>query len=445
MFTSKDVCNEIIAGSFPEITASQIIFWIGVLVNVIASFLNMTSPIGMFSLIHQYQLMFFLLVSGAYVTDRVFKLIVGMSFTLLNFDFIKIEKVKLFEEIYQNLSFDQANDMLSNIEITSGSTYINMSKASLFILFIFVINLIFLPFYIKWKHYEDRNLFKRFGIILFRFFTFSIYVRYIIEAFIVICLSSFSELYEFNTKHKIETASFIINIVILMLIFIFWGLWIWQICKANPFIKEENQYYFIEYFAGLKDKTICRLYILIFLIQRVLSTVIAIMLASLGLTIKIILLSLTQTGWTIFLLIIRPYQLHKDNICELINQLNVTFFSWMMIHYNTEESWNEVVNWISIGILILCSIIIVLILLIDFIIQTIKSIKKWWFKDNRLKNYRQTQNIPISRNEQDFSNVISNNNEMRSAKEEQKSTISDTLVDNYLENFNIINRNSSTN
>ena len=445
MFTSKDVCNEIIADSSPEITASQIIFWIGVLVNVIASFLSMTSPIGMFSLIHQYQLMFFLLVSGAYVTDGVFKLITGMGFTLLNFDFIKIEKANLFEEIYQNLAFDQTNGVLSNIGITSGSTYINMSKASLLILFIFVINLIFLPFYIKWKHFEDRDLLKRIGVVLFRLFTFSIYIRYIIEAFIVIWLSSFSEFYELNTKHKIETASFIINIAILMLIFIFWGLWIWQMCKANPFIKEKPQYYLIEYFAGLKDKTICRLYILIFLIQRILSTVIVIMLACLSLPLKMILLSLAQTGWTIFLLIIRPYQLHKDNICEWINQLNVTFFSWMMIHYNTEESWNNVVNWISIGILILCSLIIVLILLIDLIIQTIKSIKIRWFKDNRLRNYRQTQNIPISRNEQDFSNVISNTNEMSSAKEEQKNTISDTLDENYLEILNIINQNSNTN
>ena len=357
-----------------------------------------------------------------------------------------MRKSNFFEKIYQNLAFDQTNGVLSNIGITSGSTYINMSKASLFILFIFVMNLIFLPFYAKWKHFEDINLFKRFGIILFRFFIFSVYIRFIIETFIVIWLSSFSEFYELNTKHKIETISFIINIAILILIFIFWGLWIWQMCKANPFIKEENQYYFIEYFAGLKDKTICRLYILIFLIQRILSTVIVITLASLSLTLKMILLSLIQSGWTIFLLIIRPYQLQKDNICELINQLNVTFFSWMMIHYNTEESWNDVVNWISISILILCSLIIALILFIDLIIQTIKSIKKWWFKDNRLKNYRQTQNIPISRNEQDFSNVISNTNEMSSAKEEQKNTISDTLVENHLEIIlNILNQNSSKN
>ena len=49
----------------------------------------MSSPIGIFSLINQFQLLFLLPVSGVYLSYGVLNLIIGMKITLLFLSFFK--------------------------------------------------------------------------------------------------------------------------------------------------------------------------------------------------------------------------------------------------------------------------------------------------------------------------------------------------------------------
>ena len=65
----------------------------GASISVGASLLSMSSPLGIFSMINQFQSLYILIVSGAYISDGVFNLITGMSIALFDFSFIKIEKI----------------------------------------------------------------------------------------------------------------------------------------------------------------------------------------------------------------------------------------------------------------------------------------------------------------------------------------------------------------
>ena len=137
-----------------------------------------------------------------------------MSFVLFNFDFIKIEKIKIFEIIYECLAFEQPNTLLNNIGITSGSTFMNMLKSILIICILIWMHALIMPVYYKCKSLDDRNCWRKLWEKLFEIFTFSIYIRFFIQAFIIILLSSFSEIYELRVYNILEIISYIINFFI---------------------------------------------------------------------------------------------------------------------------------------------------------------------------------------------------------------------------------------
>ena len=85
--------------------------------NFGATLITMSSPIGIFSLINQFQLLLLLLATGVFISNGVDNMIRGLKITLLNFSFLNLEYFSIFKPIYKYLSIDQPNDNLSNIGI----------------------------------------------------------------------------------------------------------------------------------------------------------------------------------------------------------------------------------------------------------------------------------------------------------------------------------------
>ena len=61
--------------------------------------MTMSSPIGVFSMINQFQLLFLLPVSGVYLSYGVINLIIGMKITLLDFNFFKVKDISFINII----------------------------------------------------------------------------------------------------------------------------------------------------------------------------------------------------------------------------------------------------------------------------------------------------------------------------------------------------------
>ena len=304
-----------------------------------------------------------------------------MSFGMFDFDFIKIEKIKIFEIIYECLAFEQPNTLLNNIGITSGSTFMNMFKSIMIVCILIWMHALITPAYYKCKSLDERNCWRKLWEKLFEIFTFSIYIRLFIQAFTIILLSSFSEIYELRVYNRVEIISYIINLFIFSSIFVFYGLWIMQIKKAHPAFNPKRQFYFAEFFAGLKNKTSSRIYPAIFLGQRILSWVVVIILSKISLTAKIVIITAIQASAMIYLLIARPYLLYKDLISECLSQFVVTLCSGLLIFYRTEDKWSSITNWMFIGIIMASSIISTLVSLIDLIVVITKKnqemMKQW--------------------------------------------------------------------
>ena len=139
--------------------STQAAVGVGTSVSAGASLLSMSSPIGIFSMINQYQLLLLLLVWGVYISDGVNNLITGMKIALANFDFINIENFFIFKDIYKYLSFEQTNESLNKIGISSGSTLINMIKLFFIFLMIILMNLAFFIMLYCWRKLKFTQAF----------------------------------------------------------------------------------------------------------------------------------------------------------------------------------------------------------------------------------------------------------------------------------------------
>ena len=153
---------------------------------------------------------------------------------------------------------------------------------------------------------------------------------------------------------------------------------------------------------------------------------VVIMLSKINLTAKIVIITAIQASAMIYLLVARPYLLLKDLISECLSQFVVTLFSGLLIFYRTEDKWNSITNWLFIGIIMVSSLISTLVSLIDLIVLITRNIKKWW-SNEKIENFKNNQDMTVSRNAPDFANAISREFEAHIAREEQKSSFADTV------------------
>ena len=239
-----------------------------------------------------------------------------MKITFIDFNFINTEKIIILKDIYSYLYFEQSNESLNNIEINSGSTFINLLKLFLTILLIILFHIVYLIIYWCWWKLKNKNKWRRTGEKLFNIFTFSIYIRIILQYYIIMLLSWFNEIHELKVNNSAKLTSFSLNIIIFIIILSIFGLWIMQVKKAHPKLKIRKQFYFIEFFNGLKNKTCSRMFPIVYMGQRILSWFLIIFLAYLNVIIKMSILTIIQSLNLLYLLAMRPFELVKDLILE---------------------------------------------------------------------------------------------------------------------------------
>ena len=92
-------------------------------------------------LINQMQLLFLLLLIGAYIPSQIIQTIVGQKFISFPYSYIPKSNMKIFSNTIGWFNKEQNNDVLNEIGIESGSTIVNTYSLFLFILMISVFHL----------------------------------------------------------------------------------------------------------------------------------------------------------------------------------------------------------------------------------------------------------------------------------------------------------------
>ena len=261
---------------------------------------------------------------------------------------------------------------------------------------IICLHIMFALIYTKCKKIDKNKCWRKFTDKLYALMAFAIYVRLIIQSFLLILFSSFSEAYELKVDTTAQIISFSINIIFLIFISLFMMWCIWQVKKAHPVINPLKQFYFTEFFIELKHTSLSRLNPIVFLGQRIISWFLVIFCAKLSLTTKLSILMIIQFIHLAYLLVGRPFEKIKNLIYEWISQILVVLFSSILIKYGTKSEWNEAIDAILFAIVICATSLLTIMNIIDLIITIIKKIKSTFCKNRQAESqyYNQAQVWP---------------------------------------------------
>ena len=120
-------------------TATQSTMGTSMGVAAAISLMNMSSPIGVWSIVNQFQMLMLMILTGAFIPETVRQYLAGMDFVSFNFDFIPFIEVPLISDLYLWMKFEQTNDDFEDIGLDDGSTVVN-NISFLVILLIFFFN-----------------------------------------------------------------------------------------------------------------------------------------------------------------------------------------------------------------------------------------------------------------------------------------------------------------
>ena len=161
--------------------ASIVVSWV---TKVTVSLSSGGSPQSVWSIINFYQYFILFPMIGPYVPDVIINFIQGVDFWMFNFNFISLPKSGVSGSFLSFFSWEESSSYLSSIGIDSLWMIVNQIKLFLtFILFIFLHIPIFL---ILRRQMNDRTRCGKLSKFIFMIFTFTIYLRTIIEAYFIV-------------------------------------------------------------------------------------------------------------------------------------------------------------------------------------------------------------------------------------------------------------------
>ena len=271
------------------------------------------------------------------------------------------------------VSYDQPDTYLQLLSINNGSAIINIWTSIGFSLIIPFLHIIFSILYLLLFKVESSNKFKRIISRIIGWICFGWYIRYIMEAYLLMIISSLTEINRNNTHNKSRTLSYSFSIFI----FICWIFCI--ICSvvlnfiARPSMERSKitSRWCHQCFSDSKDSYFPRWMSTLFFLRRILLWFIVIVLKSVRFEYKLAIFVSIQLLYLILFLAIRPFNKIKNLVLEILNEFIYLVLWWLLFKLNKENDWTSSMTQVYIWIIISNNIIFVIISICNFILLTI--------------------------------------------------------------------------
>jgi hypothetical protein len=363
---------------------SQTMLAIGIGANVASAILTSSSPQGAFSMINQFQMLLLLPLIGAHIPFDIVQIIIGMDFTLFSFNFIPFAKTPGITVFASVLDAEQRNEYLETIGLESESSFVNNLSIVFTVLLTLCAHGVVYFIYRRVIDVAEPKWYQKALIKVFEALTISVYIRTIMEAYLFVWISSFSEIKYAQFGSTAFVISFTISLLLMVASLLVIGTLVCQILKAHPEFSIESQWAFRELFAGLKNTTFSRLFPLFFCLNRFLWVVIVVFLKEIALDAKTVIFSTLQLLLLIYLTAVRPLESKKDMLIELTNQVILVVLSCLLIHFKSEGNWNTLVKFLYMGMITLGVWVGITLSIFDAAKTFILRIKSYFEKSNKL-------------------------------------------------------------
>ena len=188
------------------------------------------------------------------------------------------------------------------------------------------------------------------------------FIRNTLELSQFILISSINEIYERNTEDSYRLISFVFSTLMVILFVLMIGLI--QYLTFSSYSLNENEHNKLEeFFRGLQFDGKHKFYTTVLLLRRLIFIVLLITWSSISSRALIIILSLIQVGYIIYLSYIRPYKSIKENLIEVLNEFYFWFLLVYLIAINTENEWSTLKENIYLYVLVSNTLVIFMIVL----------------------------------------------------------------------------------
>ncbi|CAI2375785.1 unnamed protein product [Moneuplotes crassus] len=312
---------------------------ISVILNIIGKILNQASRNSILSSINQLQLLILLLLFEIHLPSIVVNYLRSLSSSLIPIS-IDWGSFPGFRIVWKLFDYPQERDDFEMIDISSGSTIINLNTlVGIFVTFL--ITHLFVATFLSCNK-ESQKCCARMARYIKKCLTFEMYFVLVFESFITMCLCSVSEFKSFRVVGTgAERLSFIFAVVfcILALGIIISATFIWIYNDPEDFDIENA--FLGGLFSGLKTTKAGRTQILLFFIRRALLCSMIALLSDISRPIFLGLYLGVNCIHCTIICIIRPFEKVADNILEITNELfYVSFCLFLQWHY-LKDQWSN--------------------------------------------------------------------------------------------------------
>ena len=221
---------------------------------------------------NQFQLIMLLLLTKSNIPRSIVSYLSSLKATTWSFNFIPFKDIPGFDKMVNGLDFKLPDVELKYFGIISGSTFANnFSLICIVLIFIAIHSLFLLIHRLLKSKVKSKKKWVKCLEITYQFFAFSLYIRIMLEANVFLLLSSLSELYQWDTSSSSKILS--------LFFFAFVGVWIClsfvSLSMINYSIHKDtknmdNYIPLKEFFSGINDKRMSRLYPIILFLRRIL-------------------------------------------------------------------------------------------------------------------------------------------------------------------------------
>ncbi|CAI2374547.1 unnamed protein product [Moneuplotes crassus] len=340
------------------------------------SLLSLSSPMAVWVLANQFQLFSLFLLTNTGLPQDIIEYIKGNDLFSFSMDFIPFSSSTKTNGVMKNLDKAQKDQSLKNIGLKSQSALINIT--GLFIT-MFLLGLLHLISYCLQSNSEanidpesTRGKINKVVVKIYEAFTLGVYIRFLLEAFQFILLSSASEIKFFDLSNSNMIASLTFAFVLFCLTVVFTVFSFRQV--FSPLKTGELERSKLEEFnTGLKDTNFSRVYTPLILLRRYFFIVWLICWLNSD-PICIVSGMICFQGMYLFILcLLRPADDPVNNLIEIINECIFSALLIILLPINSASEWTNLIESIFIWIMVGNTLIITVILVTSFIFKLKKK------------------------------------------------------------------------
>ena len=331
-------------------TTSSVIA-VSILMGTIVSMVSVYSPQKMWAILNQFQLYLLIGVLVPSLPQNLLELILSMQDSLLSFNMLSKPSINGNGFRLNMSNCNASGDYFDGIGIPSSCTLVdNLQLFLIYFAFLgfHLLVLLLLSLSAKCKWLRSKLLMK-----LFRMMTFSVYLRLALQSFMVLLLTSFSELKRADFNKLDLLASFVVSVaVVLIWLLLMLASWIYIRVMSKPDYNIETSF-FREFHDGLKSTALGKWYMTMFLLRRFVWVSWVVFAADLNAYARIGTYAVLQTAILVYTWISRPFTDFWDNVIEILNDLTYATLWGVLVAFNNKDAWNSSLS--NAIIIFLCS------------------------------------------------------------------------------------------